>query len=255
MTTTLDLETAEPAADPPRVPVGRETMSVALPEAERYHEWVYNSFKDQLRGRILEIGVGLGIYTAKLLRHGPVIATDLDAECLDAVRERFFGNRLTCMQLDLEKSRDFAPFAKRQCDTIVCLNVLEHVPDDAGAIRNLAGALKAGGKLILYVPAMPCLFGTMDEAAGHVRRYTRGALATMLEDAGFSIVRCRYQNALGAIGWALNGRVFKQRDLSSDSVSAQIRLFDRIGVPLTRAVDHFTRSFAGQSLLIVGRKT
>ncbi len=254
MTTTLDLGPTRPPAPPEPLPLGRQTMSRALPDARRYHDWVYNSFKDLLRGRILEIGVGYGIYTPKLLRHGPVIATDLDEECVRAVRQRFLGHRVECMRLDIERRDDFTPFLHRLCDAVVCLNVLEHVADDAGAIRNLAGALKPGGVLIVYVPAMPILFGTLDAAAGHHRRYTKASLSGLFEAAGFTIVRRRYRNAVGALGWLLNGRILKQTNLSADSVSAQIRLFDRFGLPITRIVDRFTRSFAGQSLLIAGRK-
>ncbi len=233
-------------------PLGRHTMSCALPEAERYHEWVYESFADLLTGRILEVGAGLGIYTPKLMRHGQIVAADLDEWCLRDIQRRFPD--IECHQIDLAQAADFEPLQKQPCDSVVCLNVLEHIEDDAAALSNLRSALRPGGRLILYVPAMPALFGTLDEAAGHFRRYRRKQLIALVEHAGFRVIRARYQNAVSAVGWWLNGRVLRQRNLSAESMSRQIRAFDRYLLPVARVVDPLTRSFVGQSLLVCGEK-
>lgn len=235
-------------------PLGMDTMSSAFPEAYRYHEWVYDSFRDLLSGRILEVGMGSGIHTRMLLRHGPVVATDLDERCLDRVRHEHPNAALECFQLNLENSDDFAPLRENPCDTAVCLHVLEHVRDDLLALRNLAGALRPGGKLILYVPAMPSIFGTMDVSAGHYRRYRRRSLHAILSLAGFDVVRSQFQNALCVPGWWFNGRVLKRGDLTGEGLAKQIRFFDRYLVPPARWLDRLTHRFFGQSLFVAAEK-
>lgn len=244
---TLDLGTAN-------TPLGMDTMSAAFPQAHRYHEWVYSSFRDLLEGRILEVGIGSGIYTRMLLRHGPVVATDLDDRCLDRVRAEHRGAPLECFKLDLANAEDFAALRQRPFDTAVCLHVLEHVRDDAAAMRNLAGALRPGGKVILYVPAMPSIYGTLDVGAGHHRRYRRRSLLTMVESAGFKIIRARYQNALCVLGWWVNGRLLRRTDISAESLARQIRFFDKYLVPPARVLDRVTRGFMGQSLIVAAEK-
>jgi 2-polyprenyl-3-methyl-5-hydroxy-6-metoxy-1,4-benzoquinol methylase len=235
-------------------PVGMATMSAAMPEAHRFHEWVYRSFADLVTGRTLEVGSGTGVYTEKLLRHGAVVAADVDRGCLDAVRDRCQSEHLDCVELDLDRPEDFAPLRDRPFDTVVSINVLEHIAADVAAVQNLSSVLRPGGRLILYVPAMPCLHGTLDEAAGHHRRYTLPGLRTLVEAAGHCVIRARYMNAVSAVGWWINGRLIKQRDLSARSMSSQIRLYDRFLLPLTRLVDQFASRFFGQSLLVVGEK-
>ncbi len=240
----------------PQTPIGLQTMGCAMPEAHHYHNWVFDSFGDLLPsgGRTLEIGTAYGIYTPRLLEHGPVVVTDLDPSCLEAIRRRLGGPNLECLVLDLENQAHFTPFRAAPCDSVVCLNVLEHVRDDGLAVRHMANALCPGGRLILYVPAMPILYGTMDQVAGHFRRYTLRSLSTLLEMAGLDIVRAKYQNSVGALGWWVNGRVLKQRQLSSQSVSRQIRIFDRYIVPISRLLDVLASPFFGQSILMVGQK-
>jgi len=107
------------------------------PEAQRYHEWVYESFRDLLRGRILEVGMGSGIHTRMLLRHGPVVATDLDERCLQRVRAANVGAPLERTTLDIENAADFAALRGNPCDTAVCLHVLDHVRNDTLALLRL----------------------------------------------------------------------------------------------------------------------
>lgn len=237
-----------------QTPIGLATMSAALPEAQRYHEWVYRSFRQHLRGRILEVGTGYGIYTQRLLRHGNVVASDIDPECLLPIRHQVSAAKLHCMKLDLNRDADFELLQQNPCDTVVCLNVLEHIKDDAGAVRRMASALRRGGRMVVFVPAMTALFGTLDDLAGHYRRYTRKGLIRLLQDAGLVIVQSRYQNSVGAIGWWWNGRVRKEVDLSSNAMSQQIRFYDRWIVPTARVVDLLTRRLFGQSVLVVAEK-
>ena len=102
-------------------------------------------------------------------------------------------------------------FSREQLDTVVAVNVLEHIRDDVSALRHVACILSSLGRVILLVPALPLLYGTMDEADGHYRRYTLRGLVHKLQASGLKAVRMFYFNILGVLGWFVNGRVFQRR--------------------------------------------
>jgi SAM-dependent methyltransferase len=124
--------------------------------------------------------------------------------------------------------------AARRYDAIVGVNVIEHIADDHALVRRLAGLLKPGGQLLIYVPACPVAFGTLDAALGHHRRYTPATLTALVQSADLDPGQPRYVNVLGLAGWFVNGRVLRRKVLSHRSVS----LFERL-VPLARLEDRF----------------
>jgi SAM-dependent methyltransferase len=133
---------------------------------------------------------------------------------------------------------------------VVAVNVLEHVPDDLDFVIQAERVLAPGGHLVLFVPAGPGIFGTLDEAFEHYRRYTRGDLARLLERAGFELVELRYSNLPGVLAWWLSGRVLRRRTVTPGSV----RLYDRLMVPWLRRLERVWTPPRGQSLFVVGRK-
>ena len=133
-------------------------------------------------------------------------------------------------------------------DTIVCMNVLEHIEDDAGTLADFCRVLQPGGHLALLVPAMPALYGSLDENLRHYRRYEKGGLATLVGRAGFTVESVRYLNRPGVLGWWLNSRVLKRRVLPKRQLGA----FKWI-MPLLRAEEKTEPSF-GMSLLVLARK-
>jgi SAM-dependent methyltransferase len=122
--------------------------------------------------------------------------------------------------------------AARRYDAIVAVNVIEHIRDDHALVRRLADLLKPGGKLAVYVPACPAVYGTLDKALGHHRRYTPDSLTALLAGAGLRVEPPRYMNILGLLGWTLNGRLFKRHQLSP----RQIAVFERF-MPLVALED------------------
>jgi len=134
-------------------------------------------------------------------------------------------------------------------DTIVCLNVLEHIEEDAATLRDFARVLPSGGHLTLLVPAMPALYGSLDEALRHYRRYDRSALVKLVTDAGFAVDKVRYLNRPGVFGWWLNSRVFRRRVLPRQQLGAFRWL-----MPILRAEEKTEPSF-GMSLLVLARRT
>jgi SAM-dependent methyltransferase len=133
-------------------------------------------------------------------------------------------------------------------DTIVCLNVLEHIEDDLEALRNMHKLLRPGGRLVLYVPANPRLYCEIDRGVGHHRRYLIDDLTGKMAKAGFKVQHSRHHNILGAVGWWVNGKVLGKKAISATDVGG----FDMI-MPLVKLQDRFDSRFA-LSILAIGEK-
>jgi SAM-dependent methyltransferase len=216
----------------------------------RFTRWMFEQVEPHLRGTVWESGCGTGTYTAHLLAAGVdrVLATDRDGEFLALTRARFAGQpRVSVFALDLGREAEFRKVEGQSVATIVCLNVLEHIPDDRMVLRRMRALLPAGGRLVLLVPAHPVLFNGIDESVHHCRRYTAKDLRPKLAAAGFTIRRLYYWNALGIAGWFLYGHVLRRRAVPE----APATLFDRL-VPLQRWTERVVlRGRLGVSLIAV----
>ena len=133
-------------------------------------------------------------------------------------------------------------------DAVVCLNVVEHVSDDLQALRNIHIALKEGGRAIVLVPQGQEIYGTLDEALGHYRRYSKNQLFALMQQAGFDVEKVIEFNRVSRPAWYLNGRILKKRKISR----FQLRNFDRF-VWLWRRIDHLL-PWPATSLIVIGVK-
>jgi glycosyltransferase involved in cell wall biosynthesis len=195
----------------------------------RYNDWIWESIAPYVGDRVLEVGAGIGNMTRMMYGRELIVATDIGVSYLQILRNRFARNpTIEVARLDLNTD-DHLALEHYAFDSVVCLNVLEHIEDDRGALRRLYQLLTPGGRLLLFVPADQSLFGTMDTQVGHFRRYSRDELRELIESAGFTAGPITYQNWFGRFGWWLNGRVFKRSHLPS----GQSKLFD-VFVPLLR---------------------
>lgn len=229
-----------PAATDVRA-VGVSTLH-GFARAPRINGWIYGQLRAGVRGAVLEIGCGIGnlsrLILADVARAGEAsraVFTDADADALAVLRAELGpAAQPALMTWDL---RDPPPpaIAARRFDTIVAVNVVEHLPDDVAAVRALATLLHPDGTLLLYVPACPLAFGTLDEALGHHRRYTRRSLQRLLADAGLAAPRPRYMNRLGLLGWFWQAKLLGRRALAPGLIAA----FERV-VPLARLLDTLT---------------
>lgn len=239
---------------PAKRPSGAGTMGPAMADMRAYPRYLYELIAPALGRTILEIGVGHGNYTSLLLERGDVLGVDIDDACLAAARERFGPQGLQTARMDLadpesiRACRDFAP------DSIVCLNVLEHVADDAQALRELAGIVVPRGTLGLIVPAHQRLYGRMDAEAGHFRRYSRRGVSELLTGNGWSVEVSRYINALGAAGWWWHNRVRRAAGLNDAAVNRQMRASDRWLPRVARLTDPVLGRVCGLSVVAIGRK-
>src|SRR5262249_24146428 len=141
-----------------------------------------------------------------------ILATDHDEDLLQVVRRRSEGiERVRVFDLDLSREEDIRKLRGQQIQTIVCLNVLEHIREDQMVLREMRALLPPGVRLLLLVPAHPRLFNGIDESVHHCRRYTMRDLRDKLRAAEFRIVLFYYFNVLGIIGWFLYGHILRRR--------------------------------------------
>jgi glycosyltransferase involved in cell wall biosynthesis len=193
---------------------------------------IYRTLRPWLGRRILEVGCGHGNLTEYLLAGADVIATDLDDVGLQRTRATMSGyDNLEIHRWDmLDPLPPILPGPP--VDSIVCLNVLEHIEDEHGALVNARRILEASrGRLILLVPAHPGLYGPIDEKLGHFRRYTRKTLLAALERAGFRVESLQWLNMLGIPGWWLNARVLKRDRLPAFQMAAY-NVLSRVALPI-----------------------
>ncbi len=219
----------------------------SLLEADNYADWIADLARPHLGERILEIGAGHGEMTERLAGDGrTVVATDLSKRCVDALRERFAGrDGVEVLHADSAGLGD-----GRRFDSAVLVNVLEHIDDDAAALRQIHGILEPGGRLVVFVPAFDGLYSEFDRLIGHRRRYRRADLVALADRCGFGIVEARYVNSVGAVAWWLMARQLRQVPTQRWSTIA----YDRGVVPWLRRLEARREPGLGQSVLLVAEK-
>ncbi len=225
----------------------RETLDDLL-EAVHYNRWIYRNVEAFLGKRILEVGCGTGNITGFLADGRRVLAVDVHGGYLESAKKRL-GKKpnLRFRELDLRKGvREFRGFRP---DTIISVNVLEHIDEDEAFLKESFDLLPPGGRFLVFVPAFQWLYGSMDISYGHYRRYSKGSLNDKLRRTGFEIDYCRYLNLLGVLGWWVNGKILKRKIIPK----GQMLLYDQI-LRLVAPIEKYLPKPLGLSLLSVGRK-
>ena len=184
---------------------------VSLSATPRFNRWMGETIRPYVGTRVLEIGAGLGNISNVLIPREHFTATDINPHYLDYLNSLSeFRPYMNVATLDLDDPTTFEGHEEKY-DTVVCLNVLEHVPDEATALANIRSALNEGGRAIILVPQGPWLYGTLDEALEHRCRYTRKTLTAALEASGFEVEKLFGFNKASVPGWWLNGKIFRRR--------------------------------------------
>lgn len=204
------------------VDAGHSTLD-ALSFAPKFNRWMAETIMPYIGDSVLEIGAGMGNLTRHLCPHRKLyVATDVNLEYTGHLRNVFRHRTSVCVhKLDAESPRDFLPFEQR-LDTVICLNVLEHIEDDGATLRSIRTLLEPGGRLILLVPNDPNAYGTIDREIGHYRRYTPAHLRALVTDSGFEVEDILKFNRVSMPAWKFTGQIRKARTLSR----AGIRIFD-----------------------------
>jgi SAM-dependent methyltransferase len=218
-------------------------IDVAAETAPNYLSWIAEMIDPYLGHRVLELGAGIGTITERYAPGRDVVASDLSDECIIALDSRFAQtDNVTVVRSDLRE----LDAAGERFDSVVMLNVLEHIEDDVGVLSMLPSVLVPGGRIILYVPALNALYGAWDRRVGHFRRYSKWRLREIAREAGLDIVELRYANSLAIPAWAAFSRSNIQRTQSTG-----LSVWDRTGVPLSRALERRVRVPLGLNVLAV----
>lgn len=211
----------------------------------RYNRWMFERLRRWIGRSVLEIGSGIGNLSAFLVDRDRLVLTDTREEYLSRLRQRFAGRPNVSVARLYLPDEDRA-VAGQRFDTVICLNVLEHVDDDISALHAIRRLLGPGGRLVLLVPALQALYGTIDRALGHHRRYNRDGLADLLRATGYTLAHIEYFNLAGIPGWWWAGRVLRRETIPGGS----LKLYDAL-VPLFR-LERFIPWRVGQSLIAIG---
>lgn len=197
--------------------------------------------------RVLEVGCGVGNVTADLLTLERVVAIDVEPAYLDELHRRLGRpDNLRTEEMAVE-DQALLELADEALDCAVMLNVLEHIDDDVGALRNLGRVLKPGSPVVVQVPAHRWLYGASDEALGHIRRYDRAELGATFAAAGLGLEKIWQLNALGVLGWLVSGRLLRQTMFPE----SQLRVYEAM-MPLIRRLEPASGVPLGLSLIAVG---
>jgi glycosyltransferase involved in cell wall biosynthesis len=203
-----------------------------LNRAPRFTKWMADTIRPYMGQRVLEIGAGIGNLTSNLLPRTTYWASDINPHYLDRL-EKMKQTR-PYLRVQYTDATAGETFPTEQFDTVICLNVVEHLQDDVRALQNIRGSLQKDGRAIVLVPNGPGLFGTLDTVLGHYRRYTREQLLEACTRAGFQVERVLKFNRIGAPGWWWNGRVLKKRTIGF----WQIKVLNTV-LPLVQPIDRF----------------
>jgi len=218
-------------------------LDVLAESAPNYLRWIAEMTEPYLGGKVLDLGAGIGAVTAHYAPGREIVACDRSDHCVATLRRRFqAAPNVRVLQKDLRELSDLG----ERFESVVMLNVLEHIEDDVGVLSSLREFLQPGGRIVIYVPALNVLFGKMDRQLGHYRRYSKWRFKEIAPQAGLEVVTLRYVNALAIPGWLAFSRSNTDRTYGP-SLSA----WDRTGVPLSRAFERRVRVPVGLNLLAV----
>jgi SAM-dependent methyltransferase len=227
-------------------PTFQHRVLESLASAQNYIAWLSSLARPYLGDNPLEVGAGAGDHAAAWLADGVqrITVSEMDQQLLAALRSRYAGDeRVVVRDLDLTAS------GEGEHSAVVAFNVLEHIADDAGALRSAARLVRPGGAIVMLVPAFEFAMSRFDREIGHHRRYTKRTLGGAFEAAGLGIDRLEYVNAFGLLGWVVAMKWLRRHP----GEGVLLRSWDRLVVPVARRLESVKPPPFGQSLLAVGR--
>jgi len=202
-----------------------------LNRAPRFTKWMADVIRPYVGQRVLEIGAGTGNLTAQLIPRLLYWATDINPLYLMYLEN--VGRNRPYMRVGFTDAEKAETYPKDQTfDTVICLNVVEHLANDRGALLNIQSVLDGGGRAIILVPCGPGLFGTLDVVLGHQRRYTRETLEKLIISTSFELEKMIEFNHVGVVAWWVNGQLLRRRIFGL----WQIKTLN-VMTPLFRAID------------------
>jgi SAM-dependent methyltransferase len=228
----------------------------ALADVPNYYRWMLGNFHEYLKGNVIEIGAGLG-HVSEL--YADSVEQLLLVEPAKNLHQRLairFASKphvtTRCGLLDEVHAEEIASpgIDGAPYDAALLVNVLEHVEDDVRMLRQLLDLLRPRGALLLFVPALPFLYGALDSRVAHFRRYTRAGLADVVAQAGFKLELLKYFDVFGVVPWLIVGRLLRRAKHSERAA----QIYDRLVVPVGRLLESQFPPPLGKNLVAIARR-
>ena len=232
--------------------VGKDLEAMSF--AESYHRWILDLMRPYLGRNVVEVGAGTGSFSELLLTAHPDSLTMVEPSEMFSELQTNISSRTEARQVRFHQNI-FSNVADEIAlagppDSIIYINVLEHIENDLDELRAVHRTLKSDGHLIVFVPALPMLFSKFDRSIGHFRRYRRSELRSKLEEAGFRVKDLRWFDMLGILPWLLKYRIAGSTAMEAGAV----HLYDRLAVPIIRRAETLISPPVGKNLFAVAEK-
>ncbi len=225
-----------------------EAMSFAV----NYHKWILEEFRPFLGKKLVEVGAGTGSFSEMLLQEKPENLALIEPSEMIKFLEQNISQIETETVVNYYNSifSETADHLEEKPDTIIYVNVMEHIEDDRGELQKVYETLETGGHCLIFVPALMSLYGAFDKKVGHFRRYTKRELEDKAKAAGFKIEKSKYFDFVGIFPWYIKYKLLKSDSLESGAVTA----YDKFAVPVTKQFERFLKFPVGKNILTVLQK-
>jgi SAM-dependent methyltransferase len=233
----------------PIVYIGKDLEAMSF--TVNYHNWIIDEFRPFIGKHLVEVGAGTGSVSSLLLGENPeTLALVEPSEMFELLKQNITGVNVSFYNsIFTAAAADIVSHGRP--DTIIYVNVLEHIEDDENELRAIFDCLDTGGHALIFVPAMMSLYGPFDKKIGHFRRYSKPELEEKGRAAGFEIVMSRYFDLAGVIPWFV-----KYRILGSDSLDpGAVKLYDKLAVPITRRLENILPVPVGKNVIMALRRS
>ena len=223
---------------------GKDLESMSF--AQNYHEWIYDLIKNSVGSRIAEIGSGTGNFTEILLNNYNEVHAFEPCSKTHNKSVHLGHQKVISINDNFEnRKNDFQDFF----DSVLFINVLEHIENDEFALKSANEILSPEGKLVIFVPALKWLYSSFDTSIGHFRRYHKKNLVYLVSKSGFKIDRCHYFDSMGILPW-----FFVIKMLGGSLNPTSVKWYDSIIVPWLKLVERFLFRQLVKNLLLVASK-
>ena len=221
----------------------------ALAEARNYYQWVLRQFEPYLGPTVIEVGAGIGTFSDFLLtsqRVEKLIAIEPAANTLPHLQKKFRDST----KVDVLAGYLSDHYRSIRANAVAAVNVLEHVEDDAEFLREAHDAVVPGGHLLLFVPATPAIYGSLDRVFEHFRRYTKPSIRKVIESAGWKPRRIAYMNLPGIAAWFMAGRILKKTSIAP----ADAKAYDRLVIPWLSRLEELVPPPIGSNIIAIATR-
>ena len=226
-----------------------KNILLSMSNTHHFNKWLASCLRPYLGNNVLEVGAGIGTMTLEFLPRDHYTCLEIDPLHIITLKNMFMNKpNVDVFNLNIEDSKEIRTLNKSY-DTILCLNVLEHLQNDYEALKNMNELLIEGGRLLLVVPNCPNLYNSLDRALGHIKRYKVKDIENLLTNSGYKIRELKTFNKISILGWFLNGNLLKRTHFSK----IQLKIYDCF-VWFWKLIDPVL-PWPGQSIIAIGEKS